>query len=159
MAARVRKEASRWGYRRAYQDARGEGWHVNHKKIQRVWREEGLRVPQHRRRKRVGASTVDAPKASAPNVVWAVDFQFDVDEQGRAIKIASIVDEHTRECIGGLVERSITAQRLTNHLEDLVGQRGAPAVLRSDNGPEFISAAMADWAGTRTGLSLSLIHI
>ncbi|MFS0506747.1 IS3-like element ISAar43 family transposase, partial [Lactiplantibacillus plantarum] len=87
------------------------------------------------------------------NLVWAVDFQFDADEQGRPIKICSIVDEHTRECIGGLVERSITADRLTAHLEDLVAVRGAPAVLRSDNGPEFISDAMADWAGTRTGLS------
>ena len=86
-------------------------------------------------------------------MVWAVDFQFDADEHGRPIKICSIVDEHTRECIGGLVERSITADRLTAHLEDLVAARGAPAVLRSDNGPEFISEAMADWAGTRTGLS------
>lgn len=147
------KQHPRWGYRRAYHDARGEGWHVNHKKIQRLWREEALRVPQRRRRKRIGTSTADAPKACAPNVVWGIDFQFDVDESGRAIKIASIVDEHTRECIGGLVERSITATRLTNHLDDLVAQRGAPAVLRSDNGPEFISAVMADWAGTRTGLS------
>ena len=106
-----------------------------------------------RRRKRVGSSTVDAPTADAPNVVWVVDFQFDADEHGRLIKICSIVDEHTRECIGGLVERSITADRLTAHLEDLVAARGAPAVLRSDNGPEFISEAMADWAGTRTGLS------
>lgn len=64
-----------------------------------------------------------------------------------------IVDEHTRECIGGLVERSITADKLTAHLEDLVNERGAPAVLRSDNGPEFISDAMAGWAGQRTGLS------
>ena len=86
-------------------------------------------------------------------MVWAVDFQFDADEHGRLIKICSIVDEHTRECIGGLVERSITADRLTAHLEDLVAARGAQAVLRSDNGPEFISEAMADWAGTRTGLS------
>ena len=147
------KKHPRWGYRRAYHDARGEGWVVNHKKIQRLWREEGLRVPQRRRRKRVGSSTVDAPAAVAPNLVWAVDFQFDADEQGRPIKICSIVDEHTRECIGGLVERSITADRLTAHLEDLVAVRGAPAVLRSDNGPEFISDAMADWAGTRTGLS------
>ncbi|WP_126464298.1 IS3 family transposase [Propionibacterium australiense] len=146
------KEHPRWGYRRAYHDARAEGWSVNHKKVQRLWREEGLRVPQRRRRKRVGSSTVDAPMAVAPNVVWAVDFQFDADEQGRAIKICSIVDEHTRECIGGLVERSITADRLTAHLEDLVTIRGTPAVLRSDNGPEFISDAMADWAGTRTGL-------
>ncbi|WP_406017871.1 IS3 family transposase [Micrococcus luteus] len=147
------KDHPRYGYRRAYHDARAEGWVVNHKKIQRLWRDEGLRVPQWRRRKRVGSSTVDAPTADAPNVVWAVDFQFDADEHGRPIKICSIVDEHTRECIGGLVERSITADRLTAHLEDLVAARGAPAVLRSDNGPEFISEAMADWAGTRTGLS------
>ncbi len=147
------KDHPRYGYRRAYHDARAEGWVVNHKKIQRLWRDEGLRVPQRRRRKRVGSSTVDAPTADAPNVVWAVDFQFDADEHGRPIKICSIVDEHTRECIGGLVERSITTDRLTAHLEDLVAARGAPAVLRSDNGPEFISEAMADWAGTRTGLS------
>ncbi|UTX34456.1 IS3 family transposase [Micrococcus luteus] len=147
------KDHPRYGYRRAYHDARAEGWVVNHKKIQRLWRDEGLRVPQRRRRKRVGSSTVDAPTADAPNVVWAVGFQFDADEHGRPIKICSIVDEHTRECIGGLVERSITADRLTAHLEDLVAARGAPAVLRSDNGPEFISEAMADWAGTRTGLS------
>ena len=146
------KNHPRYGYRRAYHDARAEGWVVNHKKIQRLWRDEGLRVPQRRRRKRLGSSTVDAPTADAPNVVWAVDFQFDADEQGRPIKICSIVDEHTRECIGGLTERSITADRLTAHLEDLVAVRGAPAVLRSDNGPEFISDVMADWAGTRTGL-------
>lgn len=147
------KKHPRWGYRRAYHDARGEGWQVNHKKIQRLWREEGLRVPQRRRRKRIGSSTADAPKACAPNVVWAIDFQFDVDEAGRPIKIASIVDEHTRVCLGGLVERSITADRLTDHLDDLVKLHGPPAVLRSDNGPEFISQAIADWAGTRTGLS------
>ncbi len=120
------KDHPRYGYRRAYHDARAEGWVVNHKKIQRLWRDEGLRVPQRRRRKRVGSSTVDAPTADAPNVVWAVDFQFDADEHGRLIKICSIVDEHTRECIGGLVERSITADRLTAHLEDLVAARGAP---------------------------------
>jgi putative transposase len=146
------KDHPRWGYRRAYHDARAEGWTVNHKKIQRLWREEGLRVPQRQRRKRVGSSTADAPAATAANVVWAVDFQFDADEQGRPIKICSIVDEHTRECLGGLVERSITADRLIDQLDALVAERGAPAVLRSDNGPEFISAAMADWAGTRTRL-------
>jgi len=147
------KDYPRWGYRRAYHDARGEGWHVNHKKIQRLWHDEGLRVPQQRRRKRVGSSTADAPTASAPNAVWAVDFQFDVCEQGRALKICSIVDEHTRECIGGLVERSITANRFIDHLEDLIAQRGAPAVLRSDNGPEFIAQAVTNWAANQTELS------
>ena len=147
------KNHPRWGYRRAYHDARGEGWPVHHKRIQRLWRVEGLRVPQRRRRKRVGVSTADAPAAVAPDVVWAVDFQFDADEQGRPIKICSIVDEHTRECLGGLVDRSITASKLIDQLDELVAERGYPAVLRCDNEPEFISEAMADWAGTRTGLS------
>src|SRR5699024_10622397 len=140
------KDHPRWGYRRAYHDARGEGWHVNHKKIQRLWCDEGLRVPQRRRRKRVGTSTIEAPAADAPNSVWAVEFQFDVCEQVKAFKICSIVDEHTRECLGGLVERSITADPCINHLEELIIQRGAPAVLLSDKGPEFIANAVTDWA-------------
>ena len=147
------KDHPRWGYRQAYQHARTEGWVVNHKKVQRLWREEGLRVPGRRRRKRIGSSTIDAPKAAAPNVVWAIDFQFDSDERGKAIKICSIIDEHTRECLGGIVERSITAERVADHLKELVAVRGAPAVLRRDNGPEFIAQAIADWAGERTGLS------
>ena len=81
----------------------------------------------------------------------AVDFQFDADEQGRHTKICSIVDEHTRECIGGLTERPITADRLTAHLEDLLAVGGAPAVLRSDNGPEFISDAIAPGSLWRNG--------
>ena len=96
------KDHPRRGFRNAYHDARDEGWHVNHKKIQRLWREEGLRVPQQRRRKRLGTSTTpNPPKADAPNRVWAVDFQFDATTDGRPVKIVSIVDEHTRECLGG----------------------------------------------------------
>jgi transposase InsO family protein len=135
----------RWGYRRAYHDARGEGWHVNHKKLQRLWRDEGLRVPQPRRRKRLGVTTAPIlPTADAPNRVWAVDFQFDATTNGRPIEIASIVDEHTRECLGGLVARSITADTLINELDRITAQRGHPRVLRSDNGPELACAAMAD---------------
>jgi transposase InsO family protein len=104
------KDHPRRGFRPAYHDARGEGWAVNHKKIQRLWRDEGLRVPQRRRRKRPGTSTAPGlPKADAPNKIWAVDFQFDATTDGRPIKIVSMVDEHTRECLGGLVERSVTA--------------------------------------------------
>ena len=148
------KNHPRRGFRPAYHDARGEGWAVNHKKVQRLWRDEGLRVPQRRRRKRLGTSTApDRPKADAPNKVWAVDFQFDATTDGRPIKIVSIVDEHTRECLGGLVERSVTADRLINELDRLALQRGYPAVLRCDNGPELACDAMADWAGERVGLS------
>jgi HTH-like domain len=98
------KKHPRWGFRRAYHDARGEGWTVNHKKIQRLWREEGLRVPQRRRRKRTSTSTTTSAAAQGPNSVWATDFQFDATNDGRPIKMVSIVDEHTRECLGGLVE-------------------------------------------------------
>lgn len=81
-----------------------------------------------------------------------MDFQFDADEHGRAIKIATVVDEHTRECLGGLVERSITGEALKAHLDTVAAQRGFPQVLRCDNGPEMISQAMADWAGEQTGI-------
>jgi putative transposase len=119
------KKHPRRGFRPAYHDARGEGWIVNHKRIQRLWREEGLRVPQRRRRKRHGTSTaLDTVIADAPNRVWAVDFQFDVTTDGRPIKIVSIVDEHTRECLGGLVERGITGEQLISELDRLAAERG-----------------------------------
>jgi putative transposase len=148
------KDHPRRGFRPAYHDARGEGWIVNHKKIQRLWREEGLRVPQRRRRKRRGISTTaDIPAADASNRVWAVDFQFDSTTDGRPIKIVSVIDEHTRECLGGLVDRGITGEELITELDCLVGQRGTyPAVLRCDNGPELACAAMADWARGHVGL-------
>jgi transposase InsO family protein len=147
------KDHPRRGFRPAYHDARGEGWAVNHKKIQRLWREEGLRVPQRRRRKRLGTSTApDMPKADAPDNVWAVDFQFDATTDVRPIKIVSIVDEHTREHLGGLVDRSVTGEDLIDELDRLAQRRGYPAVLRCDNGPELACAAMADWAGERVGL-------
>lgn len=123
----------RRGFGNAYHDARAEGWHVNHKKIQRLWREEGLRVPQRRRRKRLGTSTTpNLPTADAPNTVWAVDFQFDATTEGRPVKIASIVDEHTRECLGGLVERNITGDDLIDELDRIAATRGYPVVLRCD---------------------------
>lgn len=148
------KEHPRWGYRRAYHDARGEGWTVNHKKLQRLWAEEGLRVPQRRRRKRAGTTTTEIAAATEPDMVWAADFQFDSTTDGRSIKIVSIVDEHTRESLGGLVERGITAEVLSGELDRICASRGArPAVLRSDNGPEFACQIMSDWAGQKSGLS------
>ena len=146
------KKHPRWGWKRAYHDSRAEGWGVNHKKIQRLWREEGLRVPVRRRRKRVGTTTAPIDRATGPNQVWAADFQFDATTDGKAVKVVSIVDEHTRESLGGLVERSITSDALTAELDRIVATRGRPIVLRSDNGPEFACHTMADWAGQASGL-------
>src|SRR5699024_12870245 len=78
---------------------------------------------------------------------------FDWYARVKAVKRGSIVHQSTRECIGGLVERSITADRFIVQLEELIVQRGAPVVLRSDNGPEFISQAVTNWAANRTALS------
>ena len=88
-----------------------------------------------------------------PNRVWAVDFQFDVTTDERPVKIVSIIDEHTRECLGGMVERSITGEDLIAELDRLAAQRGTyPAVLRCDNGPELACSAMAEWAAGQVGL-------
>jgi putative transposase len=99
--------------------ARTRGWIVNHRKIQRLWREEGLRMPQHHRRKCLSTSTAQTVTADPPNQVWAVDFQFDATTDGRPVKIVSIVDEHTRGCLGGLVEGSMTADRLAGELDHI----------------------------------------
>ena len=148
------KKHPRWGYRRAHHDARAQGWVVNHKKTQRLWREEGLRVPQRRRRKRVGASTAAGQvTAVSPDHVWGIDFQFDRVEDGQALKVCSIIDEHTRESLGGLTGTSITGERVITLIDQIAAIRGYPLVLRSDNGPEFVCDAIADWAKNRIGLA------
>jgi putative transposase len=123
--------------------------------VQRLWREEGLRVPVRRRkRRRVGDSTVPAKRlrAERPNHVWAFDFQFDQTADGRVIKLLNIVDEFTREALVMLVERSIDADRTVSELERLVAERGAPEHLRMDNGPEMTADALRDWCQySRTG--------
>ena len=112
---RLRKlsaEHPRWGYRLAWGAVRDEGWTVNRKKIQRLWREEGLRVPQRKRKRlRLGDSTVPAQRlrAERPNHVWALDFQFDTTTDGRTLKLLHVVDEHTREALAIRVARSIDA--------------------------------------------------
>jgi putative transposase len=102
----------RWGYRRAHAQLGEQGWAVNRKRVQRIWREEGLRVPPRRRkRQRLGESTVPADRlrAQRPGHVWAIDFQFDQAVNGRAIKLLNIVDEFTREALAMDVATSITA--------------------------------------------------
>jgi len=150
------RERPRWGYRRAHHRLREQGWEVNRKRVQRLWREEGLRVPQRKRkRRRLGESTVPAQRlrAERPGHVWAFDFQFDQTACGRALKLLNIVDEFTREALVMLVARSINADRVVETLERLVAERGAPAQLRMDNGPEMTADALRDWceySGTGT---------
>ena len=143
------------GFRRAWAALRhDEGRGINVKKVHRLWCEEGLQVRVHSPRKRAGTSSVPEVIADAPKVVWALDFQFDSTIDGKAIKIASMVDEHTRESLLNLVERSITAERLVAELERVFAAAGGPPqVLRMDNGPELVSQALQQFCEGKVGLS------
>lgn len=142
------------GFRRAWAALRyDERRAVNKKKIHRLWRAEGLQVRVHRPRKRAGVSSASPVKADAPKVVWAIDFQFESTVDGYAIKIASMVDEHTRESLLNLVERSITGERLVAELTKVFAAHGGPPkVLRLDNGPEIISQALQRFCENKTGM-------
>jgi len=148
-------ERPRWGYRRAHARPVGVGWCVNRKRVQRIWREEGLRVPARRRkRQRLGDSTVRAERlrAERPGHVWAIDFQFDQAFNGRAIKLLNVVDEFTREALAMHAAHNITAEDTVRILEQLARERGAPGHVRCDNGPELTAHALRDWCRlSRTG--------
>lgn len=109
----------RWGWRRAHDALRDEGHRVNHKKVQRLWREEGLKVPYRKKKKRLTGIGVQvgAMHPIAPNVIWAMDFQFDQTSDLRTIKMLNIIDEFTRECLAIDVGRSITADDVVNRLD------------------------------------------
>ena len=146
------KDRPRWGYRRAHHELRAKGWVVNRKRVQRLWREEGLRVPQRRRkRRRLGDSTVPASRLAAerPGHVWALDYQHDQTADGRVIRVLNVVDEFTREAPVMHVARSIDADTTVRVLERLVAERGAPALLRCDNGTELPRTRCATGVGLR----------
>jgi putative transposase len=152
LRARLRelsRERPRWGYRRAHADLLAEGWQLNRKRVQRVWREEGLRVPRRRRkRRRLGDSTVPASRlrAQCPDHVWAIDFQFDQTADGRILKLLHVVDEFTREALAIKCERRIDADATVAELDRIVAARGhGPKFLRCDNGPEMTANALKDW--------------
>jgi putative transposase len=138
----------RWGYRRAHDHLVEQGWCVNRKRVQRLWREEGLRVPR-RRRKRAragdGAGEQAKLRAARPGEIWAIDFQADQTADGRALRMANVIDEFTRRALVMHVARSVNADQLVALLDGLVAKHGAPAFLRCDNGPELTSHALRDW--------------
>lgn len=138
----------RWGYRRAHHELGLQGWSVNRKRVQRIWREEGLRVPPRARKRRRPPDQPDRSqlRATGPDEVWAVDFQHDQTADGRMLRLVNVVDEFTREALVVHVARSIGADEVVAQLEALVARRGrAPRFLRSDNGTELTSHALRDW--------------
>ena len=121
-----------------------EGWAINRKRIRRLWRDEGLRRPPACRKRRRGPGG-ERRRATRPNEVWAADFQFDETADGRRLKLLNIVDEFTREAVAMRVGRSCDADDVVATIEALVAERGAPAHLRMDNGPELVAWALRDW--------------
>lgn len=144
----ISRKRKRWGFRRAHAQLLEDGWEVNRKRVQRLWREEGLRVPRKaRKRRRVGETTAEDSRmrAACPNDVWALDFQFDQTADGRALKLLNVVDEFTKESLAMHADRSITADQMVDVLAKVAAERGAPAHVRCDNGPELTSHALRDW--------------
>ena len=130
---------------------KSEGWRVNRKRIWRLWKREGLKVPQKqvkRRRLGNGSNGIVRQRAGCKDHVWAWDFIFDRTANGRSLKWLSIVDEYTRECLSLEVGRTMTAGDVIDVLIELTATRGVPKHIRSDNGPEFIAAAIRRWLGT-----------
>lgn len=121
---------------------------MNHKRVQRLCREEGLRVRVSRRKRaRLGTSTTPGNRLAAqfPNHVWALDFAFDQTADGRVLKILTVTDEFTKTAVAIEVERSITGDDLVRVLDRLVAVHGHPVFIRMDNGPEMTCHAIADW--------------
>lgn len=140
-AARVR-----YGYRRLHVLLRREGWRVNHKRIYRLYRLEGLGLRLKPRRKRVSPVRVVPPPATKPNACWAMDFMPDRLYDGRRFRLVTLVDTVTRECPAIEVDRSLTGQRVVAVLDRLKARRGLPHRITVDTGPEFISKALDAWA-------------
>jgi len=139
----------KWGCKKQHDLLRRQGFKINHKRTRRIWREEHLQVRRKKRRKRTGRRSPGNILAAYPNHVWAIDFEFDQTRRGRQIKIANMVDEFTHEGIAGKAAYSIDANKLIGVLDEVVAERGAPEFLRCDNGPEFISKALARWCRSK----------
>jgi transposase InsO family protein len=139
----------RYGYRKITAMLNNEyGWRVNHKRVERIWRKEGLKVPQKQpKRKRLWLNDGSCIRLRPEykDHVWSYDFMIDHTADGRAFKILNIIDEYTRECLAAVAARKIKAQGVIDTLFNLFIFRGIPAYLRSDNGPEFTAKAVRKW--------------
>jgi len=138
----------RYGYRRIRALLWAEGWRVNHKRVERIWRQEGLKVPAKqpkRGRLWLNDGSCVRLRAEYPNHVWSYDFVFDRTHDGRPLRMLTIVDEYTRESLAIDVERRLCSEDVLARLADLFVRRGTPGYLRSDNGPEFTARSVRNW--------------
>ena len=138
----------RAGYRQVTDMMRNAGIPINHKRVARIWREEGLKVPAKQTKKtriHLGNGSCMRLRAEYPNHVWSYDFVEDKTMDGRKIRILNVIDEHTRECLASIARRHFRSKDVIETLADIMIRVGVPAHLRSDNGPEFIARALRSW--------------
>jgi len=159
LVARITELATqygRYGYRRITAMLKQEGWQVNHKKVERIWRREGLKVPQKqpkRGRLWLNDGSCIRLRPEHRDHVWSYDFVLARTSDGRAFRILAVLDEYTRGCLAMLVKRRITSQDAIDQLYQLFLLKGVPQYIRSDNGPEFTGKAIRTWlssVGVRT---------
>ena len=145
---RLARKYGRYGYRRITALLRNAGWQANHKRVERIWRQEGLKVPKKQpKRGRLwsnGGFCIRL-RPTHKNHVWSYDFVAARTENGRALKILTVIDEYTRECLSILVDRRLRSDDVVFCLTELFIKYGAPQYLRSDNGPEFTAKAVREW--------------
>ena len=157
---RLASRFGRYGYRRVTDMLRIEGWGVNHKRVERIWRQEGLKVPQRqpkRGRLWLNAGSCIRLRPLYRGHVWSYDFVASRTHDGRALKLLTVLDEHTRECLAIVVARKIRAHDVLEVLADLFVRHGPPEYLRSDNGPEFTAKLVRRWLG-RVGVETLFIE-
>lgn len=152
---RLAKQYGRYGYRKIAKLLTLEGWAVNHKKVERLWREEGLQLPhRHKRRKRLyhKDSSVIRLRPQYPNHIWSVDFVHDKLSNGRSYKMLTVLDEYTREALCVEVRPRMGSAEVLEALYPLLLKHGKPTYIRSDNGKEFTAQALQDWL-TKVGIT------
>ncbi len=146
----------RYGYRRIQVFLERQGHKMSAGRAYRLWNQAGLQVPKKRPRRRIATGRPRPQAATGANQVWAYDFVFDTTASGQQLKCLTVVDEYTRESLAIDVAGSIRSARVIEVLSQLMSVRGVPKVLRSDNGPEFVSTALLRWASAN-GLDMALI--
>ncbi|GAU83472.1 mobile element protein [Bosea sp. BIWAKO-01] len=150
----------RYGYRRIAAMLRSSGWAVNVKRVERIWRREGLKVPAKQPKKGrlwLNDGSCVRLRPECPNHVWSYDFVEDRTHDGRKFRMLNVIDEFTRECIAIRIDRKLKSTDVIDVLSDLFVLRGVPGNVRSDNGPEFAAKAVREWI-TAVGAKTAFIE-
>lgn len=160
---KVADEHPRWGYRRVHAVLKSQGWEVNLKRVERLWRLHQLKVPPRRSKasgqKALGndAHALWSLPALEPGHIWSYDFMSARTSKGTKLRILNVIDEYTRVCVGFHVGYSIGADSVKTQLARLFAEHGAPAMIRSDNGREFIATGLLHWL--REDMKVAPIHV